>query len=215
MFDPQLTILSTPREGNDVYVGAMQRMVDRAQRPPSPLLHCAGTRADEFLAFTAFTTREEMMAMYTSFTVPEAVNEMVDTGVRVDIARDEYELASMFIADIVPQFEFGIKSPGSIAAYYCDRGLENYDEYLELATRHGMLRGEPHGLLAHLAFATQDGIEVFDAWESRALGERWYSENLPQVDDPGDWLELTSFIVCTPPGDSRRFLRNGVGALPE
>jgi hypothetical protein len=212
LFDPQLTILRSSREGRKVYAGSMRRIASRDQRPPAPLLHCAGTRGEDFLAFTAFSSREEMMAMYTSYTAPESVNEIVDSGVSIDISRDENELAAMHISDLLPQAEFGAKSPGSIAVVYCELVVATFEDYLKVTEKTGILEGEPHGVLAHLAFNTPEGIRILDAWESRALGERWYDGSVPEKPVDGDWLELDSFVVCTPPGPSRRFVRGRTGS---
>lgn len=217
IFDPHMTVIRTAPEGRDIYFDTIRRITSRAESPPVPVVHFAGSTRDEYVVSTVFSDRQSMHQMFTGYTLPETEHQMRESGIHVDIAREQGELEHLRVADSVPQSNFGLVEADSLVACTSNLVVPSLDAYWQVIRDGGWFKGEMPGLVAHVAYKHADGVHATDIWTSREAGLEWYRDHLVEqfnrlgperLDErvlSAAWCELDTFLVTAKPASPARF----------
>lgn len=227
IINPHIALIRTSKDqGAALYEGVMRRVAARAEQPHGILLHFTTWRDDAFVVGTVFSDSAAMLDGFVGYSAPESQNEMVSTGIALDISRDEHRLERLWVSDDVPARDFSCVPSDRIAACSSDAADIGIDVFRKLVEESGQLEEPVPGRLASVAYLRGTKVHAIDFWESRERGHEWYEGNVYPTYErlrPGliteetiekSWLELHSFVVCVPSGDPQRhFTRTEDGPL--
>lgn len=221
-----MTLMRTAPQGREIYAGAMRRIAQRSEPPPTPPLHFTGMRGGEFLIGTVFLDPRAMSDMFTGYTVPESSSEMNAVGTPVDIARFEYELDQLYIEAGAPTAPFGFVDAGGIAACTSEVVAPSPETYWQIVENGHWFDTPVPGRIAHIAYRSGDAMHAIGFWESREIGHAWYLENMFEAMEglePGkleqqaldaSWIELDTFVISEDiEGPMRNFARKTKGPV--
>ena len=227
LIDPHIALIRTSKEhGPALYEGVMARVAERSEQPRGVLMHFTTWRDDNFVVATVFRDSASMLEGFIGFSAPEAQNEMVSSGRALDLTRDEHRLERMLVADDVEAHPFTFVPAGKIAACSSDAAEISVDVFRKLVEASRQDAAAVPGRLATIAYRFGENVHAIDFWETRERGQKYYEENIYPTYErlrPGliteetiekSWMDLHSFVVCTPPGDPlRNFVRETDGPI--
>lgn len=223
--DPHVAVIRvSTEEGPTLYKSVMARIAQRSEQPQGVMLHYSTTWRDSFFVGTVFRDTASMRDGFVGYSAPEAENEMVATGLALDMSRQEFQLERLYVEQDVDSVPFSFVPAGDIIAFTTEALLPSIETYRELASRPGFFDEPAEGRIAHIAHHAPTGVRSMTFWRNRDAGERWNEANLygPLSElEPGklteetieaSWLELNSFVVCAAKDDP---IRDFVRGRPE
>lgn len=223
--DPHVAVIRVSTdEGPALYESVMGRIAERSEQPRGVMLHYSTTWLGSFFVGTVFRDSASMHDGFVGYSAPEAENEMVATGLALDMSRHEFQLERLFVEPEVEPLPFSYVPADGVIAFTAEALLPSLETYREIARRPGYFDQPAEGRIAHIAHHSPVGVRLMTFWRSREAGERWNEEHLygPLRElEPGkltddtieaSWLELNSFVVCVAKDDpTRNFVRDSSG----
>ncbi|MGH2551885.1 MAG: hypothetical protein ACRDHN_21065, partial [Thermomicrobiales bacterium] len=188
------------------------------------LMHYTTVWHGSFIVGTVFRDTDSMVQGFLSYSAPESQNEMISSGVSLDLSRDEFRLERLFVEPEVESSPFSLVPAGGIIAFTGEQILPSIETYRQIASTSGYFDSAAEGRLAHLAHISPQGVRTMTFWRTRELGERWNEQHLygPLNElEPGkltdeaieaSWLDINSFVVTIDRNDpTRNFEREAAG----
>lgn len=225
IIDPHISMTRVSAAyGPTLYERVFRRVSERSDQPQGVMLNFSTIWHDEFVVGTVFRDTVSMHQSFVDFVVPEAENEMIESGVGTDISRDEFRLFRLFVEPDVESEPVSFALAEGIVAFTAEALQPNIETYRAIAKMPGFFDSPAEGRLAHIAHQTPTRMRVMTFWRSRELGERWNEQHLygPFAKlEPGkvteqnieaSWLKIHSFLVSIDRDDPmRNFVRESAG----
>jgi hypothetical protein len=209
-----MSLMHTPPAGRELLEVTVSAVAARSEAAPTPVLQYAGLLGERLQVGTLFEDRDQMADMFTSYTLPEGQQAMVEKGTPVDLTREELEIDHIVIEDVVEAVPFDFSPAGTVVASISRGGAFSPETYWERIDQEGWFLQPVEGRLVHFAFLSEGAIRVVDIWSDIETGRRRFAAEFGGVFEV-DWIALDHFMVGAARGSrARRFERRTPGKIP-